>query len=223
MASILDNFTFAKLIQNFVISAVSKAVPTMSSFIMVGSNTGFSKTFFDGGGVIPIVATTAGRNTQASTVNIRVESNTIYFPVSYNWMMVSITGSYWAETLNQIKSQVGPDAALTLTMNIIRVNADGTESALDSLQWTVTADEAPLKRLPVCINRGQGIANNSGLKFKISATLFPNKASLGTSYTDSAIFTAYPNLTTVGSLRHFDVLLWSGVRFNLINVDQEGG
>lgn len=223
MASILDNFTFARLFQNFVMSAVSKAVPTMSSFIMVGSNTQLNKTFFQGGGVIPIVMTSSGRNTSSDTDNIEVTSNVIYFPVSYNWMMCSITGSYWADSLTQINSIVGPEAALTLTMNIIRVNADGTESALDSLQWTVTADEAPLKRLPVCINRGQGVASNSGLKFKISATLFPTKTNFNVSYTDANIFTQYPTLTSVGSMRHFDALLWSGVRYNLIGIDQTGG
>lgn len=223
MASILDNFTFAKLLQNFVISAISKAVPTMSSFFLVGSNTQLNKQYFQDGGAIPIVMTVSGRNTDSDTDNLRLSTNTILFPPSYNWMMCSITGSYWADSLNQIKNVVGSDAALNLTMNIIRVAADGTESALDSLHWTAGAYEAPFKRLPVCINRGQGVPSGSGLKFKISANLYPDRNNQSVRYADAEIFTQYPTLTSVGSIRQFDVLLWSGVRYDLINIDQEGG
>lgn len=225
MASILDNFTFAKLIQNFVISAIAKAVPNMGSSYLVGTNTQLDRSFFQGGGIIPIVMTTSGRNTDSQTDNLRLpaNTNTIFFPTSYNWMMCSITGSYWGDSLNQIKNVVGSDAALNLSMNIIRVYDDGTETAIDSLQWTVGAYEAPFKRLPVCINRGQGVPSGSGLKFRINADLYPDRNNQSVKYSDATIFTQFPTLTSVGSIRHFDVLLWCGVRFDLINIDQEGG
>ncbi len=220
MSAILDNITFFNVIKNFVNSTCSKSIPLIACFLNQGA-TQFNRDFFVNGATINIQASNNGRNVDSQTSGLSCTQNQILFPNGFNYAIFMTTGMIWCETITQIRNIVGPNATILYKLDFARTPPGSSESVMHYTEVSFNPGDGPITRKPFAINRGQGMAAGTTLKFKMHVYLYPTGT--GSYLLDEAIFTEYPTLPHVGTVRALDCTIISGPRIKLWGVDQEGG
>lgn len=220
MSAILDNITFFNVIKNFVNSTCSKAIPLVACFLNQGA-TQFNRDFFVNGATINIQASNNGRNVDSQTSGLSCTQNQILFPNGFNYAIFMTTGMIWCETITQIRNIVGPNATILYKLDFARTPPGSDESVMHYTEVSFNPGDGPITRKPFAINRGQGMAAGTTLKFKMHVYLYPTGT--GNYFLDEAIFTEYPTLQHVGTCRALDCTIISGPRINLWGINQTGG